>query len=442
MRFPELVLLVAVAGLAGSIQGETVKDREGAVRSDQAAMAQDSRWIYNDVVRGFREAKESGKPLLVVLRCVPCLACGGLDGRVIDRASDLGPLLDRFVCVRLINANTLDLTRFQFDFDLSFSTLIFNGDGTLYARFGSWAHQKNAQDRSVDSFRRTLEGALEVHQEYPANRGTLLGKQAPPVAYRTPIDLPTLAGKYRAELDWQGKVVPSCVHCHQIGDAFRHSFRDRGEAIPAPWIFPQPPPETIGLKLVSGEAARVESVEPNSLAARAGVRPGDDLIRGAGQRILSPADLSWILHGAPEAGNLEWVIRRDGRESSLTVDLPAGWRSRADISRRAGTWGMRAMALGGLQLVELTEAERQQLGLTPQSLGLRAEHVGEYGQHAVAKKAGFRKNDVVVEVEGQGQRRTEGQLIGDLLQRHRPGAVIPVVVQRGGERVKLELLQQ
>lgn len=93
MRFPEVILLVALSGLAGLTQAETVKDREGAVRNDQAAMAQDSRWIYNDVVRGFREVKESGKPLLVVLRCVPCLACGGLDGRVIDRASDLGPSL-------------------------------------------------------------------------------------------------------------------------------------------------------------------------------------------------------------------------------------------------------------------------------------------------------------------------------------------------------------
>jgi S1-C subfamily serine protease len=124
------------------------------------------------------------------------------------------------------------------------------------------------------------------------------------------------------------------------------------------------------------------------------------------------------------------------------MELPAGWRSGSDISRRVGTWGMRAMALGGLKLVELTDAERQQLGFSSQNLGLRAEHVGEYGRHAIAKKAGFRKNDVVIEVEGQAQRRTEGQLIGDLLQRHRPGDVIPVVVQRGSERLKLELLQQ
>jgi hypothetical protein len=27
-------------------------------------------WIYNDLDRGFAEAKKTGKPLLVVLRCV------------------------------------------------------------------------------------------------------------------------------------------------------------------------------------------------------------------------------------------------------------------------------------------------------------------------------------------------------------------------------------
>src|SRR4051812_14616645 len=48
--------------------GDAVKDREGAVRQDKAAMENDARWIYNDVPRGFAEAKQSGKPLLVTLR--------------------------------------------------------------------------------------------------------------------------------------------------------------------------------------------------------------------------------------------------------------------------------------------------------------------------------------------------------------------------------------
>ena len=88
------------------------------MRNDRATLEYDARWIYNDVERGFAEAKRTGKPLLAVLRCVPCLSCAGIDASVLE-AKSLAPLLDQFVCVRIINANALDLSLFQFDYDLS-----------------------------------------------------------------------------------------------------------------------------------------------------------------------------------------------------------------------------------------------------------------------------------------------------------------------------------
>ena len=45
--------------------------------------------------------------------------------------------MDQFVCVRLVQANTIDLTRFQFDFDLTFAAFFLNADLTIYGRFGS-----------------------------------------------------------------------------------------------------------------------------------------------------------------------------------------------------------------------------------------------------------------------------------------------------------------
>nr|MDQ3624355.1 thioredoxin family protein [Verrucomicrobiota bacterium] len=149
MKALRFSLPLAVALLATSSLAETVKDREGAVRKDRAAMENDARWIYNDFQRGFAEAKRTGKPLLVVLRCVPCLACAGIDAQVLLQETDLAPVLDQFVCVRVINANALDLSLFQFDYDLSFSTMFFNGDGTVYGRYGSWTHQKNARDETI-----------------------------------------------------------------------------------------------------------------------------------------------------------------------------------------------------------------------------------------------------------------------------------------------------
>src|SRR6185436_1335017 len=197
----------------------TVKDREGAIRQDKAALENDARWIYNDYKRGFAEAGRTGKPLLVVLRCVPCLACAGIDSAVLLQETDLAPLLDQFVCVRIIDANALDLNLFQVDYDLSFSTMFFNGDGTVYGRYGSWRHQVDPADKTTAGYRRALEAVLAIHRGYPANAVALTDKQGLPVPFQAPTEIPELAGKYTRELNWSGKVVQSCVHCHQIGDA-------------------------------------------------------------------------------------------------------------------------------------------------------------------------------------------------------------------------------
>src|SRR5438067_10871522 len=110
MRIKSWLLGIFAVGLAWSAVAATVPDREGAVRKDRAALQNDARWIYDDFQRGFAEARRTGKPLLVVLRCVPCMACSEIDSAVLLQENDLGPLLDQFVGVRLIDANALELT--------------------------------------------------------------------------------------------------------------------------------------------------------------------------------------------------------------------------------------------------------------------------------------------------------------------------------------------
>lgn len=439
--FPFLSTSVALT-VTFSCFAETVKDREGAVRQDRAAMEKDERWIYNDWQRGFEEAKRAGKPLLVVLRCVPCLACAGIDAQVLLQETELAPLLQQFVAVRVINANALDLALFQFDYDLSFSTLFFNGDGTVYGRYGSWTHQKNAQDTTTAGYKRALEAVLAIHRGYPGNKAALAGKQGAAMPFKTPLELPELAGKYTRELNWEGKVVQSCVHCHQISDAIRTFHRAENGSVPGEWIYPWPAPETIGLTFAGDQIARIELVANGSIAAGAGFEKGDELISLAGQPLVSAADVSWILHRSADLAALTAVVRRAGTERSLNLVLPARWREKSDISRRVGTWPMRAMATGGLLLEELTPAERGERGLAATQMALRVKHVGEYGKHAAAKKAGFQKDDLIVEVDGSATHATEGELIGRLLQKHRPGEQVQAVVLRGDRRINLSLPMQ
>jgi hypothetical protein len=435
------LLTLLLLSLAVFASAATVKDREGAVRGEKAKMENDPRWNWNDIDGGFRLAKTTGKPLLVVLRCLPCMSCAGIDASVLEE-QELVPLLDQFVCVRIINANALDLSRFQFDYDLSFSAILFNGDGTIYGRFGSWVHQKDPLNKTTASFKKALTSALAIHKGYPTNKAALSGKQGGPTPYQTPIEFPALAGKYQSELDWNGKVVASCVHCHMVGDAFRAYYRSQNKPVPVEWIYPQPSIETLGITLATDDIARVEAVADGSAANAAGIQAGDIFTHLNGQPLISIADVSWVLHRSPDSGPLPATILRGGKETAVTLNLPAGWRLKSDISKRVGTWPMRAMAFGGMKMDDLTDEERASLGLDKTQMALRIFHVGEFGQHAAAKKAGFKKDDILIQIGDRKQRLSESALIGDLLLHHLPGEKIPAFILRGKARLELKLPQQ
>jgi hypothetical protein len=158
----------------------------------------------------------------------------------------------------------------------------------------------------------------------------------------------------------------------------------------------------------------------------------------AGQPLVSIADVSWVLHHAPDAGTLQAVVKRGAAGKGLTIALPAGWRKNSDITRRVGTWPMRAMATGGLKLDPLPVDEAAQRGLKGK-MALIVTHLGAQGKHGAAKNAGFQKGDVLVEVEGKSQPLTESELIGQILEKTKPGVQVKTVVLRGTQRVPLAM---
>jgi hypothetical protein len=441
MRFLFLSIAVTAIFSAASPAQET-KTRDELVREDLSNFGSLDTWIYNDVERGFETARKTGKPLLVVFRCIPCEACAQLDEDIVERDRRVQSLLDQYVCVRVVQANGLDLGLFQFDYDQSFAAFLMNGDKTIYGRYGTRSHQTESEnDVSLEGFAAALEAALKIHASYPGNKSQLAGKQPQRAPhYRTPEQFPRL-NEYASELDYEGKVAASCVHCHQVGESLRDVLRDDGKPIPTEVLFPYPHPKILGLMLDPKQRATVVRVEPDSAAEKGGFRAGDEIASLRGQPISSIADIQWVLHNAPDDGELPVSIDRGGRRMDLALTLAPSWRSRGDISWRATSWALRRMTTGGLLLEDMPPERRVERKIDDDQLALEAIHVGQYGDHAHAKRQGFQKGDVIVSIARESKRMRESDLFAHLVNRA-VGETVPVTVLRGSEQVQLRLTMQ
>jgi predicted metalloprotease with PDZ domain len=295
---------------------------------------------------------------------------------------------------------------------------------------------------SVEGFRQALAAALEVHRRYPANKASLAGKRGPAPRYRVPEEYPSLSPRYTATIDFEGAVARSCMHCHSVGAAEREVFRSARKPIPDEALYPWPIPDVVGLTLDPKEKATVTRVAAGSPAQQGGFRPGDEILTLAGQPILSIADVQWVLHTAQAPARLPAELRRGGRRAAATLTLRKEWRRQSNLSWRTTTWDLRRMALGGLTLEPLPTADRQKAGLADTDLALRVRGVGQFGAHAVAKKAGFQKDDIFVAFDGQTRSMTESGLLAYVVRNRMPGDMVPVTVLRAGERVDLMLPMQ
>jgi hypothetical protein len=433
--------LVAFAVTFTTASIALAQDRETKVRSDREQLKGSKIWIYNDLAEGFTEAKRTGKPLFVTLRCIPCEACSRFDKKLLDRQNEVEDLLDKFVCVRVVQGNNLDLALFQFDYDQSFHAFFLNADKTIYGRFGTRSPREEEEDMTMFGLRQAMLGALELHAAYPANRERLAGKQGQPVEYRVPEEMPALKDKYTAKLNYEGAVVASCIHCHQIRDSQRQLYRERKESFPEHVLFPYPLPEVLGLRMNPDERATISNVEADSIAAQAGLAAGDKIISLEGQPLLSTADLQWVLHHAESQDRLSATVRRGDQTLNVALELPRGWRRESDISFRVSTWELRRMGSGGLRLDDLGDGERKQRKLPADAMALFVKHVGEYGAHATAKRAGFQKEDIIVAVDGRRDRWTEGQFLEYTLAL-RSNSRITATVLRDGKEIELKLPMQ
>lgn len=418
----------------------SAQTREEKVRADKAKVESEGFWIYNDFDEAVKQSRQTGKPILAALRCIPCHECVKIDDDLIDTAPVLQPLLKQFVCVRMVSTNGLDLDTFQYDTDQSFAMFMLNSDRTIYGRFGTRSHRTDwVGDVSIEGMARALEGALELHANYPSNRNQLAGKRGRPLEFSSPELFPSLKEKYSDALNYEGDVVKSCIHCHQIGDARREYYWHRSEPIPDELLFPYPHPKSIGLVLDPTQKATVRTVTSNSPAEQAGLQSGDSIQTMNGQPLLSMADVQWVLHHLDNQGaNVEMQVKRGQTELQLTLPLESGWRTLDNTRWRVSSWLHSRMALGGMRLETLTDEERKQSNVPP-GMALRVTSLGRYGPHATARKAGFKEGDILTHYDGQSSFHRESDIFAHTAKRRKIGDSVQVRLLRGSRQLSLRL---
>jgi hypothetical protein len=421
-----LLLLVVLSGwgttpaVAQPSLGQALKDIEVA-----------EHWIYDDLPKAVAEAKQSGKPLLVVLRCVPCPPGKTLDAAVAMPSPELADIEKQFVCVRVIKTNGLDLDLFQYDYDMSWNAMFLNAaDMAIYGRYGTRYSSGAGSDGnlSVDAFQKAAERALALHQNYPAVKASLAAKIGKPVEWKVPEQTPGLT-------DRQGVAVTkqNCIHCHMIKDFGLRAKWQQGRLTEED-LFVYPAPPRIGLTLDIPDGLIVKTVESGSPAADAGVKVGDVLVNAGGQPLISTADLVWVLHIAPNETSLPVTVSRNGANIDLKLTLSGDWK-RGDIAWRGSSWyGLRQ----GLKTEPMPPPAKATRGLAADAMALEVK--GMFGKNApLIQKAGLKVGDVIVAVDGQSGVMSESEFLVNLRTKHGPKDAIKLTILRGSERQELSV---
>lgn len=351
--------------------------------------------------------------------------------------------MEQFVRVRIVQGNGMDLSLFQFDYDLTFSVFFMNADKTIYGRFGTRTEYENAaKNISIEGFKQALEAAITLHEAYPENKAVLAAKTGPEPTKKTPEAFPALL-RYSSTLDFDSRINQQCIHCHQIGEAQREIHWYDRKPVPDEVLYPFPMPDVLGLYFSPKHKAKISKVTSGSSAEKDGFRRADEILTLDGQPMLSIADVQWVLHRASENTTVPATIDRHGKEINLTLTLNPGWRQGSDISWRTTTGELRLVALGGMVLQDLSDAERQRNGIGETEMALSVETVGRSGRRSSgqtnAQRAGIRRGDIVIAYGDRTDRLTESGIIAYALQEQSQAITLPIKLLRNGQQVEVKL---
>lgn len=316
--------------------------------------------------------------------------------------------------MRLLKITGVDLTLFEFDYDLTWVGFFVNADEVVYGRYGGRDAKSPDERMSLPGLKYAMRAALDAHKK----------SQEKP---RARPDKPLLAENYA---DAKKMRRGECIHCHQVNELRRAEEKSTGKwQRDSLWVYPLP--ENLGLTLEVDRGNGVRSVAADSPAAKAGLKPGDVVRKVNGVPIASFADAQYALHRAPVKGETTIAWERGGTAMTGTLALADGWRKTNVTWRPSMLDILPSMPLDG---DDLTPKEKQALGLPEKRLAFRQGPK----VYCDAQAWGVQAGDVVIGIDNLPLEMTMADFLGHVRKNFLVGDKITLNVLRGGKRVDLE----
>ena len=156
--------------------------------------------------------------------------------------------------------------------------------------------------------------------------------------------------------------------------------------------------KSLGMDPDRSTGALVASVTPNSPAAKAGLKPGDVILKSEGQDIKTVHDLPRLVAKAPIGEKFNMQIRRNGKDMALSATIGELQENQQQQASASGNASPEKAASLGLQLSALDPASRRQFKIPKEVEGAV---VADVAQDSPAATLGIQPGDVIESVDQQ-----------------------------------------
>jgi len=174
---------------------------------------------------------------------------------------------------------------------------------------------------------------------------------------------------------------------------------------------------SFGLKEAQG--ALVAAIEKGSPAEKAGMQPGDVILKFEGKRVPNSSELPRMVGATKPGSKTKVEVWRNRAVKELSITL-AEWDDEKVASAKAEPKAEKANKLG-LTLADINAEDKRKLGLDG---GVLVENVS-----GAAEKAGLRRGDILLSLGGEKIAGVEQ--FAKLLDQHKQEKTIALLIRRG-----------